>query len=380
MRGVVVPERTEDFTADPVELFFDLAYVFAFSQLVGHLVAHPDWTGVGEAALLFALLWLPWQQFTWSANAISGNGRTIRLLFLAATVTSVPMAASVSTALGPGGPVFAVSVVVIFLVGAATMALGITQGVVVRSSMALWVVPTTAGLVVMLAGSFADGRARIVAWIVSVAMVIVATVTAGRGEWLIRTGHFAERHGLIVIVALGEVIVAIGTPVVEGLETGHGLAGRTVVVLVAAGVFACLVWWSYFDRFGPAVEHRAEAFAEGMDRGRYVRDVYTWAHALITAGIVLSAAALEEIALHPKETVGANFRLMLFGGLVLAVGGTAWAVWRAFRVVARERLVLVAVFAVVLAAAGSWNGVVLLVVVDLLIAATLAAEHVRIER
>jgi low temperature requirement protein LtrA len=380
VRGVVVPERTEDFTADPVELFFDLAYVFAFSQLVGHLVAHPDWTGVGEAALLFTLLWLPWQQFTWSANAVSGNGRTIRLLFLAATVTSVPMAASVSTALGPGGPVFAGSVVVIFLIGAATMALGITQGVVVRSAMALWVVPTSVALVVLVAGSFADGRTRVVAWIVSVATVLLATVTAGRGEWLIRTGHFAERHGLIVIVALGEVIVAIGAPVVDGLEEGRGFPGRTVVVLVAAGVFASLIWWSYFDRFGPAVEHRGEELVGGVERGRYVRTVYTWAHALITAGIVLGAAAVEEIALHPKEALAAEFRLMLFGGLVLAVTGAAWAVWRAFRVVARERLVLVAVLAVLLAAAGSWDGVALLVVVDLVLASALAAEHLRIER
>ncbi len=73
MRGIVVPERSEDFTTDPVELFFDLGYVLAFSQLVGHLVHHPDWAGVGEVALLFWLLWLPWQQFTWAANAVSGS-------------------------------------------------------------------------------------------------------------------------------------------------------------------------------------------------------------------------------------------------------------------------------------------------------------------
>ena len=94
MRGIELPERTEDFTADPVELFFDLAYVLAFSQLVGHLVHHPTWRGVGEAALLLWLLWLPWSQFTWSANAVSGNGRTVRVLFLVGTAISVPMAAS----------------------------------------------------------------------------------------------------------------------------------------------------------------------------------------------------------------------------------------------------------------------------------------------
>ena len=106
----MVPDREEDFTADPVELFFDLAFVFAFSQLVGQLIVDPTWAGVGKQSLVFGLLWLPWTQFTWSANAISGNGRPIRILFLLATAISVPMAAAVSTALDHGGTVFAVSV------------------------------------------------------------------------------------------------------------------------------------------------------------------------------------------------------------------------------------------------------------------------------
>ncbi|MBT8208321.1 MAG: low temperature requirement protein A, partial [Acidimicrobiia bacterium] len=88
MKGIELPPPTDDFTADPVELFFDLAYVFAFSQLVGVLIADHSWTGVGRAALLFGLLWLPWQQLTWAANAISGNGRPVRSLFLVATVVS----------------------------------------------------------------------------------------------------------------------------------------------------------------------------------------------------------------------------------------------------------------------------------------------------
>ena len=117
MKGITVPERTEDFTADPVELFFDLAFVYAYSQLVGVLVHDPDWVHVGRAGLLFALLWLPWSQFTWSANAVSGNGRMVRTLFLVATAISVPMAASVSTAFDDGGPVFALCLGAITVIG-----------------------------------------------------------------------------------------------------------------------------------------------------------------------------------------------------------------------------------------------------------------------
>ena len=117
MEGIELPPLTEDFTADPVELFFDLAYVFAFSQLVALLIADPTWAGVGKAALLFGLLWLPWQQLTWAANAILGNGRAVRTLFLVATVVSIPMGASTSTAFEGGGPIFALALTRIMFIG-----------------------------------------------------------------------------------------------------------------------------------------------------------------------------------------------------------------------------------------------------------------------
>ena len=204
-------------------------------------------------------------------------------------------------------------------------------------------------------------------------------IVAGRGEWIIRTGHFAERHGLIVIIALGEVIVALGLPVVNSLEAGGGVPGSTVVVLVAAGVFAGLLWWAYFDRTSPALEHRAESIEGAQARGRFVRDVYTWAHAPIVAGVVLAAAALEEIALHPTATVHLPFRIMLLGGLVLGILGVAAAIWQAFRVLPQERLVAAAAIAAVLLAGGSLDGVVLLVVVDLVLLVTLVVENQRIE-
>ena len=379
MRGIELPERTEDFTADPVELFFDLAYVLAFSQLVGHLVHHPTWRGVGEAALLLWLLWLPWSQFTWSANAVSGNGRTVRVLFLVGTAISVPMAASVSTAFGPGGPVFAVSLALIYALAASTMALGVERGSDVYRSIRSFGLLSAAGTVVLIAGSFLDGGPRVAAWILSGAIVLVAMLLSGDGTWIVRVGHFAERHGLIVIIALGEVIVAIGLPVVDSLEAGEGVPARTLVALAASAVFASLVWWGYFDRPGPALEHRGQQLDEA-DRGRYVRDVYTLGHVWIVAGIILSATALETIALHPAEPVSVAFRAMFAGGLALAVAGVAFGVWVAFRVVAVERVAFVVALVLLILALGSLDGLWILIGVDVLIALTLVVEHRRIER
>ncbi len=379
VRGLDVPERTEDFTADPVELFFDLAYVFAFSQLVAVLIKGPDWAGVGRVTILFLLLWLPWQQLTWSANAVSGNGRTIRILFLVATVASVPMATSVSTAFGAGGPVFVASLGVIMLIGLSSQLLSLDRDSAEGRAVVLWATPTMVGLVVLVVGAGFDGTTRTVLWSLTVAIAIGATVIAGQGEWIIRSGHFAERHGLIVIVALGEVIVALGVPVVNTLEEKGGVPGATIAVLVASGVFAGLLWWGYFDRPSPALEHRIESVEGAKARGNWVRDVYTWAHAPLVAGIILAAAALEEIALHPGDPVPVEFRLMMLGGIALTVLGVAASIWRAFRALPVERIVALLPFAALLLLAGSWSGLAVIVVVDLIIFATLVVEHRRID-
>jgi low temperature requirement protein LtrA len=380
VRGIDLPERTEDFTADPVELFFDLAYVFAFSQMVQVLVEDPSWITAGKLSVLFVLLWLPWSQFTWSANAVSGNGRPVRLLFLIGTAASVPMAASTSTAFGTGGPVFAIAVGVIYLLAVVTMGLGLETGSAVHQSLVRWVAPNAVGIAILVIGAFLDGSARVTLWVLTLLIALGAMLGAGQSEWIVRSAHFAERHGLIVIIALGEVIVAIGVPVVSSLEEGAGLPGLTVVSLVASGVFAGLMWWAYFDRLGPALEHRGERIEGDRERGRYVRDVYTWGHAPVVAGIILAAAALEQITLHPGEAVAGSFRLMFFAAMALVVAGATGGVWRAYRTVPRERVVSTVAVGAMLLVAGSWDGVVLLVAIDAVIAITLLVEHRRIER
>ncbi len=379
MKGIELPPLTEDFTADPVELFFDLAYVFAFSQLVGLLIADPTWAGVGRAALLFGLLWLPWQQLTWAANAISGNGRPVRLLFLAATVLSIPMAASTSTAFTGGGQVFALTLVGIMLIGFRMQTLGAAGGSDYRDVILSWITPNAVAMVVLLVGAFSQGNTRLYLWIASAAIVLWAMIRAAKGEWPVRTGHFAERHGLIVIIALGEVIVAIGVPVVNALQAGETLSGATIAALLASGAFAGLLWWAYFDRPSPGLEHRSSQMS-GKEIGQYVRDVYTWAHAPLVAGIIMSAAALEEITLHPADTVELRFRAMLAGGLALFLLGVFLAVWRAFRAQAIERLVGAIVIAFIVFTGGSLQGVVLLALVVAVMAVVLLTEHRRVER
>jgi low temperature requirement protein LtrA len=378
MRGIEVPEQTEDFTADPVELFFDLAFVFAFSQLVGFLVHHPDWEGVGKASLLFAIMWLGWSQVSWAANAVAGNSRPVRLIFLVATAMSVPMAASVSTAFDDNGLLFAVPIVIITQMGVALVVFASRGMAKAEASARRYAASTVLVSLVLVAGAVMPETPRIAMWMGAIALFVIATWRTSSGEWTMRAGHFAERHGLIIIVALGEVIVAVGKPLVDSLEEGESFSNASIIALSSAGVFACLLWWAYFDRVQPALEHRVQQ-TTGPDKARLARDNYTYFHLPIVAGIIASAAALEEITLHPEDTLPLAFRLMLFGGLALFLGGIGASAWRTFRAIARERLVGIVAIALLVFAGKSFDGVWIVVGLNVILVTVLIVEHLRIE-
>jgi low temperature requirement protein LtrA len=153
-----------------------------------------------------------------------------------------------------------------------------------------------------------------------------------------------------------------------------------VAALLGAGVFAGLLWWSYFDRPNPAVERRHDAIEHGIDRGRFARDVYTIAHFPIIGGVLLAAVALEEITAHPADPLPAAFRWMLFAGLALYLGGVVATVARAFRALAVERSVALPVLLLVVLAGAEVDGIALLAIVNAVLAVMLIVEHHRIER
>jgi low temperature requirement protein LtrA len=259
------------------------------------------------------------------------------------------------------------------------MIAGLSTEPEVRSAALRYSVPNWVAIALMVVGGFVSGQGRVWLWLAALGILLVGTVRAGSSEWLIRPGHFAERHGLLVIVALGEVIVAVGLPVVDNLTEGAGLSAQTVVALMAAGVFAVLLWWGYFDRPNPALEHRHSQVGGGVASGRFARDVYTYLHVPLIGGIILSAAALEEITLHPGDTLSGPFRWMLLAGLAGYLLAVVGAVARGFGRLALERLVATVALAAVLAAGGSVDGVVLLVAVDGVLLAMLVVEHFRVE-
>lgn len=379
MRNIPIPSREEDFTADPAELFFDLSFVFAFSRLVFHLVHNPTLRGFGEFVLVFTLVWTAWSNFTWSANAVAGNSRFVRAVFLLATVISVPMAASLEAPFDEGSIVFAVTVSAILTMPIVTGAKLLVDVDEVQSSNRRYLLFTLAAIVLVLVGGFTSGSLQIGLWIAAGAVLILNTVDAGSGDWLVRPGHFAERHGLIVIIALGEMVVAIGTAVVETLADGQGLEGNLVAALTASGLLAGILWWSYFDRALPALEHRHQQLTDANESSRFARDVYTYNHFFIVGAILVAAAALEEIMLHPADPLPGAFRWMLFIGISVYLLGVVVSVLRAYSALAIERLVAVAALAALIGLSASLAGLWLLIAVDVLLLTILAVEHYRVE-
>jgi low temperature requirement protein LtrA len=234
-------------------------------------------------------------------------------------------------------------------------------------------------MALMILGGFLDRTPRIVVWIAALVVVLAGTVTAGGREWIVRPGHFAERHGLIAIVALGELIVAVGIPVVDTLSEEGNVPTSTLIALVAAGTFAGLTWWSLFDRPMRALEHRHETHTDVVERGRFARDVYTYSFLPVIAGIIISAAGLEEITLHPRDELPEPFRWMFLGGICLTRLGIVFAIWRAYGTLAKERIVAATALLALAAVATSIEGLALLILVDVVLAVTLVIEHLRVE-
>ncbi|MEM7139451.1 MAG: low temperature requirement protein A [Actinomycetota bacterium] len=374
------PGADEDFTANPVELFFDLAFVFAFAQLVSHLVHHHDLEGLLEAALLFWMCWLAWTQFTWAANAVSAHSRNVQAVILLATVASVPMAASINSALDDAGYQFAGSVSIILALGLVMMIMGHEVGSPEWRASLTYSLPNAAAMVLFVVGAAFDSQpTRVTFWVLGIALIAAGTLAAGKGEWVVRPGHFAERHGLILIIALGEIIVAIAVPVLDALSDEEGIPKETIGSLIFAGLFAALLWWGYFDRPQKVFEHRMEEIPTGSQRAMYARDVYTYLHSLIVAGVIVSAAALEEITLHPLDPLDFGVRVLMLIGLAMFFGGVEFAAMRAYHIVPPERAIAVATLAVVLFAFEDLDGIWLLVIIDAIILVTLIAEGMRLE-
>lgn len=366
--SIVSPDEQ---TVTFVELFFDLVFVFSVTQVAHLLAKHLDWTGVGQAVLVFWLVWWAWTQFTWALNAADTTHSGVQLGTLIATGVAFFMAVALPGAFGEDAIWFALPYVVVRVIGLAiyiraAWAADPTQHAAVRR----FAMMSVGGLAAVVAGAIAGLPTLYWFWGLAILLDVMAALVGGEAEgWNLHPDHFAERHGLFVIIALGESLIVAGAGLVgaEIDSTVIGVGAMTVALV-------CALWWSYFGNAKSVLDGRLES-AKGARQTKLARDVYSLLHFPMILGVVGVAVALEAIVHHPSDPLDLANRLTLAAGVALFTGMVGLTLWRATGKAPVVRLLLAVGTAVAVLAARGLAPVIVLAIAFGGVALLAAGEH-----
>jgi low temperature requirement protein LtrA len=361
----------EEHNATFVELFFDLVFVFAITQITVLTAHHLTPAGLARSLILFWLIWWAWTQFTWTLNTVDTTGASVRAATLIATGAAFVMATSVTRAFGDDAWWFAVPYVVVRVIGLIVQALVTKETPGDHSGVWRWLAVSNIGLVVVLIGAAVPTPARTWIWLLAIGIDLVAATGAGSANWELNAKHFSERHGLFVIIALGESMIVAATAVAGEVHS----TALTVCTGLALAI-TCTLWWTYFGWLHPQLEH-AMSRTSVAGIGRFARDVFSLGHFPVICGIIAFAVAIEEIVIHPDEPLHTEVLLALGAGVALFVGCSALSYWRATGQVLVARLAILAVTLVALGFTKPFDPAVSMTVVLIGVAAVVLVEELR---
>jgi low temperature requirement protein LtrA len=298
-------------TVKPLELFFDLVFVLGFTQCTALMTANPTWEGLGHGMLVLAVIWWAWVCYAWLTNLIEPEEGVVRIAMFGAMVGLLIVALCIPRAFGDRALAFAVAYAAVRLGHLALYLVAARDQPGLRRWLIGYAGVTTAVITLLLVASSADGLAQAALWMLAIAVDWGLPGLSGVEHWQLVPGHFAERHNLVIILALGETVIAIGA------GTSVDLAAP-VVVAAALGVgLAAAFWWTYFDIVALVTERRLAQATEGAERNTLARDSYSYLHFPMVAGIVLAAFGIHETLAHvhtPLDTVHVS---ALLGGSAL---------------------------------------------------------------
>ncbi|WP_292082615.1 MULTISPECIES: low temperature requirement protein A [unclassified Brevundimonas] len=310
-----------------VELFFDLVFVFAITQVSHLLLAHLTPLGALEAAILLAAVWWVWIDTSWITNWLDPERGPVRLMLFGLMAAGLVMSTSLPSAFGDKGLAFACAFAAI-QVGRSLFTLWAVRGSPVQKAnflrISAW---SLLGAIFWIGGGLAEGQTRLLIWLVALLLEFTAPavgyVVPGLGrsntaEWDVEGAHLAERVGLFVIICLGESIVVTGA-------TFAGLTWTAPVVVAFASALttAITMWWLFFNE---AHEAAAETFVHASDPGAIARRVYTYCPIIVVAGIVVTAVGDELALAHPLGATTMATTAVLLGGPLLFLLGTSLSI------------------------------------------------------
>ena len=296
----------------PLELFFDLVFVLALTQCTALMAEQPTWEGLAKALLILAVLWWSWSGYAWLTSLVDPEEGAVRLVMFAAMAGLLIVALCVPGAFTDEALLFAGAYGVVRIAHLALFFLTCRDDPLLRRAVFTGLtVSTGVAIGLLVLASFLDGIPQGAVWALAIAIDMGGPLFHGQDGWRLVPGHFAERHGLIIIIALGESIVAIGIGA-EGNVTAGVVIGASLGVMVAAAM-----WWLYFDVVALAAERRLADAAPGRERNTMARDSFSYLHLPMVAGIVLLALGLKKTLEHVEDPLKLVPAVALLGGTAL---------------------------------------------------------------
>ena len=310
------PERAPRLTAvlrqtdrvTPLELFFDLVFVLAITQCTALMAAEPTWTGLAKGLLVLGVLWWPWTGYAWLTSVVDPEEGAVRLVMFAAMAGFLVAALCVPGAFGESALLFACAYGIVRAAHIGLFVLASRDDPALRQSVLGLAGGTALGVGLLVAAAFTDGWEQGALWALALLLDVGEPFLFGSEGWKLVPGHFAERHGLIIIIALGESIVAIGLGASGGVDAGV-VAAATLGMAVAAAL-----WWLYFDVVALVAERRLSRAAVGREQNEMARDSYSYLHFPMVAGIVLLALGLKKTLAHVGDPLDLVPAAALLGG------------------------------------------------------------------
>ena len=353
----------------PLELFFDLVFVFALTQVTALMSEHPTWEGLGQGLLVLAALWWAWGAYAWLTNYIAAEEGKERLLMFAVMGAFLVAALATPQAFEDDAVIFGVAYAAarwlhIFIFAEANDDVDAAQAI---ARLARTAIP---GPTLLIVAGFADGTLQAVLWIVALAIDYSGPYVFGVRGFRVSPGHFSERFSLIVIIALGESIVAIGAGLSGALD------GGVIVAALLGLVLACALWWAYFDVIAIVAERRFRAMT-GDELVKLARDAYSYIHMPMVAGIVLVALGIKKTTGHVDEPLKTVAVVALFGGVALYHGAHVGFRLRTFGTVNVQRLLTALVALALIPVGREVDALVALALAALLASAVIAYEAIR---
>jgi low temperature requirement protein LtrA len=303
--------RSEDERVTPLELFFDLVFVLALTQCTALMSRQPTWEGLAKGLLVLGVLWWSWVGYAWLTSVVNPEEGIVRFAIFGAMAALLVAALCVPQAFGNLGLLFACSYGVVRFAQIALFVVASRDDPGLRRSVDGLAVGTAIGVGLLVAASFADGLLQVGIWALALVLDMVGPYLFGSEGWKLVPGHFAERHGLIVIIALGESIVAIG--VGAGVHVDAGVVAAAVLGIAIAGA----LWWLYFDIVALVAERRLANADPGRQQNEIARDSFSYLHFPMVAGIVLLALGLKKTLVHVDDALELVPAVATLGGTAL---------------------------------------------------------------